>query len=119
MGIFSTRIRVSHPARPSDSREIELVVDTGATLTKLPRDLLEGLGVTPTSKKQMVLADSSIITREAGYARIAIDGIADLVPVSFGTRGEPPLLGATTLEILGFVVDPIEQKLVPRPLRDK
>src|SRR2546421_436966 len=75
--------------------------------------------VSPTSKKQMVLADNSIITREAGYARVAIDGIADLVPVSFGTRGEPPLLGATTLEILGFVVDPIEQKLVPRPLRDK
>jgi aspartyl protease family protein len=119
MGVFTTRIRVSHPARPDVSREIELVIDTGATLTKLPSDLLAELGITPTSKKQMVLADSSVITREAGYARIAIDGTADLVPVSFGARGEPPMLGATTLEILGFVVDPIEQKLVPRPLRGK
>ena len=119
MGTFTTRIRVSHPARPSASRELELVVDTGATLTKLPSELLADLGITPTSKKQMVLADSSIITREAGFAWIAIDGTADLVPVSFGARGELPLLGATTLEILGFVVDPIDLKLVPRPLRDK
>jgi hypothetical protein len=29
------------------------------------------------------------------------------------------LVGATTLEILGLTVDPIEQKLVPRPLREK
>lgn|GEM_PF-3718920 len=41
------------------------------------------------------------------------------VPVAFGGRGEPVLLGATTLEILGFTVDPIEQKLVPRPLLEK
>jgi aspartyl protease family protein len=119
MGTFSTRIRVSHPERPLVSREIELVVDTGATLTKLPSDLLADLGITPTSKKQMVLADSSVITREAGYARVVINGAADLVPISFGAKGEPPLLGATTLEILGFAVDPIDQKLVPRPLRDK
>ncbi len=95
------------------------MVDTGATLTKLPSDLLADLGITSTSKKQMVLADSSIITREAGYVWIVIDGTADLVPVSFGARDELPLLGATTLEILGFVVDPIDQKWVPRPLRDK
>jgi hypothetical protein len=39
-------------------------------------------------------------------------------PVAFGDRGEP-LLGATSLEILGLIVDPIEQKLVARPLREK
>src|SRR5437870_13044307 len=117
MGIFTTRIRVSHPATSTDSREIELVVDTGATLTKLPSELLADLGITPTSKKQMVLADSSVITREAGHAWIAIDGTADLVPVSFGARGEPPLLGATGQDLVGSVVAIIDHKLTPIPVR--
>lgn len=38
------------------------------------------------------------------------------VPVAFAEVGESSVLGATSLEILGFGVDPVEKKLVPRDL---
>jgi hypothetical protein len=34
-----------------------------------------------------------------------------------GELGEEPVLGATSLEGLGFMVDPVGQKLIPRDLR--
>lgn len=33
----------------------------------------------------------------------------------FGSKGERPLVGATTLEILGLMVDPTKQTLVECP----
>jgi len=39
------------------------------------------------------------------------------VPVAFGEPGEKAVLGATALESLGFVPDPIAKKLVARNLR--
>jgi predicted aspartyl protease len=59
------------------------------------------------------------VIRSVGQVWVSLDGRSGIVPVAFGNRGEQVLLGATTLEILGFVVDPIDQKLLPRPLRDK
>lgn len=64
-------------------------------------------------------SENRTVTRQVGQAWVTLGGRAGIVPVAYGDRGEPVLLGATTLEILGFTVDPIEQKLVPRPLREK
>ena len=52
--------------------------------------------------------------RASGHAQITIDGVSDLAPVVFGAPGVMFFLGATTLEILGFMVDPIAHKLIPR-----
>ena len=38
------------------------------------------------------------------------------MPVAFGEPGEEAVLGATALEILGLLVDPVNQKLIPRNL---
>jgi len=37
-------------------------------------------------------------------------------PVAFAEPGEESVLGATALEALGFTVDPVEKRLVPRDL---
>ena len=50
---------------------------------------------------------------------MSIDGQEGRVPVSFGEEGRPALLGVTALEILGFTVDPIEERLKPSPLLGK
>lgn len=34
-----------------------------------------------------------------------------VVPALFGERGDVPVLGATTLEALGYQVDPVTKKL--------
>ena len=119
MGVFSIHMRVANPQDETRCRELELVVDTGATLTKLPGDLLQEHRIAPQFSVPAVTSENRTVTRAVGQAWVSIDGRAGIVPVAFGDRGEPVLLGATTLEILGFTVDPIEQKLVPRPLREK
>lgn len=112
-------MRVANPQEETRWRELELVVDTDATLPKLPGDLLQELRIARQFSVPAVTSDNRTVTRAVGQAWVSIDGRGGIVPVAFGDRGEPVLLGATTLEILGFTVDPVEQKLVPRPLREK
>jgi predicted aspartyl protease len=47
---------------------------------------------------------------------LTIDGRKAAVPVAFGEPGEEAVLGATALEGLGLMVDPVAKKLVPRDL---
>lgn len=119
MGVFSVHIRVANPQDQTLWREVELIVDTGATLTKLPGDLLQEFHIEPQFSVPAVTSENRLVTRAVGQAWVSLDGRAGVVPVAYGNRGEAVLLGATTLEILGFTVDPIEQKLLPRPLREK
>jgi len=51
-----------------------------------------------------------------GGALFTIDGRTLPIPVAFAEPGEESVLGATALEALGFAVDPVAKKLVPRDL---
>jgi hypothetical protein len=42
--------------------------------------------------------------------------MSQFVPVAFAEPGEEAVIGATALETLGLMVDPVAQKLVPRNL---
>jgi clan AA aspartic protease len=119
MGTLATHVQVAHPNNTVSTREIELAVDTGATLTKLPAHLLQELGIQPTSQTPALLSDKRVVMRDVGQAWIKMNGQSGIVPVTYGQQDEPALLGVTTLEILGFMVDPIQQKLIPRPILDK
>ncbi|HEV8715470.1 MAG TPA: aspartyl protease family protein [Candidatus Binatia bacterium] len=119
MGVFTTHIRVANLHDRAQAREIEFVVDTGATLTKLSEDLLTELQIAPQFSLPALTSDNREVLRRIGLAWVNINGRSGAVPVAFGNRGEPVLLGATTLGILGLTVDPVEQKLVPRPLLEK
>jgi len=116
MGLFEVNVTVANPTAPERSTEISLLVDTGATLSWLPRSLLNGLGVKPLSRSRFILADGSRIERETGLALFTLDGKTMGVPVAFAEPGEGSVLGATALETLGFAVDPVEKKLIPRDL---
>ena len=61
----------------------------------------------------MVSVPSDGETREtdSGQARIAYNGVERVCPVLFGEE-DIYLLGATTLEILKLMVDPMNQELV-------
>ena len=43
----------------------------------------------------------------------ALNGHSGPAPVIFGEKGDEPLLGATTLESLGLVLDPFKRRLLP------
>ena len=116
MGRFEVKVTVSNPAQPERSTEVSLLVDTGATLSWLPRELLEGLGLRPVSRSRFLLPDGRHLERQTGGVLLTVNGSTMAVPVAFAEPGEATVLGATGLETLGLAVDPVKQKLVPHDL---
>ena len=92
---------------------IEGLVDTGATYTWVPRDLLARLGVTPEEERPFVLADGREVTYGVAWVRIRIDGRTQPSLCVFGELGTQPLLGVFTLEAFGLGVDPVNGHLIP------
>jgi clan AA aspartic protease len=115
--MFEVKVKLANLAAPSRMEEVSLLVDTGATLSWIPRQVLEGLGATVFSRLPFELADGRRLERDVTTVLLTIDGRKAPVPVAFGEAGEEAVLGATALESLGFLVDPVAQKLVPRNLR--
>ena len=116
MGMFEVKVKLASLAAPDRAAEMSLLVDTGATLSWIPRELLEQLGATPFSRLPFSLADGRQLERDATAVLLTIDGRRAPVEVAFGEPGEVAALGATALEGLGFVVDPVAKKLIPRNL---
>ncbi len=114
MGQFSVRASVAHPADPSRAVEIELLVDTGATLTWISREVLDQLAAPRLRRRSFLVADGRTVERETAGALIQLNGSEANVTVVVAERGDGHLLGATALESLGFAVDPIARRLVPR-----
>ena len=117
MGLFEVKVRMASMAAPDKKEEISLLVDTGATLSWIPRNVLERLGVAPFSRLPFTLADGRTLERDTSAVLLMIDGRKAAVPVAFGEPDEEAVLGATALEVLGFLVDATDGKLVPRNLR--
>ena len=90
-----------------------MLVDTGATFTKAPRELLERLGVALESTYTAELADGSRVERTRGRTIIRLEGKAFPTPVTFGEDGEMSLLGALALEDATLAVDPHSKRLIP------
>jgi len=91
--------------------EIDLLVDTGATLSTIPEDLAQRLGVSMLKPKRAQLADGRELVVEAGTVQIKINGRE--APTTVLIRGNEPLLGVETLETLGLKVNPQTRTLEP------
>jgi len=116
VGSFQAKVRISNLEKPERFADLSLVVDTGATLSWIPRQVLEGLEIEPLSRLPFTLADGRVLQRDIGGLLLSIEGRRGPIPVAFGESGEHPILGATALETLGLVVDPVGEKLIQRNL---
>jgi clan AA aspartic protease len=105
--MFDVKVKLANLASPTQTVEISLLVDTGATFSWIPRDVLERLGVAAYSCLPFTLADGRRLDRDITAVLLTIDGRKAPVPVAFGEAGEEAVLGATALEGLGFMVDPV------------
>lgn len=92
---------------------IEGLVDTGATYSSIPANILQDLGIEPTETVEFELADGSTIERQLGDARARIEGKEVLTTVIFGQDTDSILLGAYTLERAHLTVDPHAQQIRP------
>ena len=90
---------------------IDALVDTGATLTMLPQDLIDRLEVRQTDRLRIRLAEGTIKECGVGGIEVHYDGKRGIVSAGFLSAGARPLIGATTLETLGLAVDPVNLRL--------
>lgn len=109
MGETGARLKVF--GEGGKAEELEAVVDTGATFTKIPRQVAERLGLRPGYEVEVELSDGRSVVRGLALAEVEILGVRMPVPVTVGGEGEPALVGYTTLEILGFKVNPVTGRL--------
>lgn len=107
---------VSKPAERTKSIRLDCLVDTGAVYTMIPRDLLEKINIDVTGSRRFRLANMKVEEYDVGEAYVEVDKIGATSLVVFGPEGSTPLLGVTTLELLGFQVDPISGQLKPLEL---
>jgi clan AA aspartic protease len=116
MGMFEVKVKLASLTATGRTEEISLLVDTGATLSWIPREVLQKLSMTAFSGLPFSLADGRRLERDVRAVVVTFDGRKAPVQVAFGETGEEAVLGATALEGLGFLVDPVAKKLVPRDL---
>jgi len=90
--------------------EVDALVDTGATLTVVPRKLAEELGLRPTGRATVATANG-VIELEKTRIWIELEGRGEIVPALVSDAVDKVLIGVTTLEVLGLQVDPITSKL--------
>ncbi len=112
MGFIHVNVEISNPAAPDDSESVRVLVDTGATLSVLPASMLERLGVRREGRRRF-LGFGGTVTRDTGIVRIRYGGAAAGVSTVFGAENDPPIMGVTALEVLGFDADPVSGKLNP------
>ncbi|MFQ6074730.1 MAG: hypothetical protein ACE5Z5_01160 [Candidatus Bathyarchaeia archaeon] len=98
------------------SDEIELLVDTGAIFSSIPRPTLEKLGLRPIERRGMRVYGGDIVERDIGGLVFEYGGNRAMAPVIFGETKDTPILGTTALEALGYQVDPVTKQLKPTEL---
>jgi aspartyl protease family protein len=116
MGLTVLTLDVANAAAPDRREPVEFLVDSGAVYSFVPRVVLERLGIEPHSRQTFRLADGSTIDRDRGDALFFYRGARGAAPVIFGEPGDATLLGAVSLESLGYVLDAIRRDLMPLPM---
>jgi predicted aspartyl protease len=116
VGLTVVSLDVANPANPTTRQPVDFLVDSGAVYSFVPRDILARLGIEPHSRQRFRLADGSTIERDRADAVYFYRNQRGAAPVIFGEPGDATLLGAVTLESLGFVLDAVRRDLVPLPM---
>jgi hypothetical protein len=95
---------------------VQLLVDSGAACSVVPRAILEQLGIQPIAEQVFGVANGARIRRRKGGALFGYGERAGVADVVFGEPGDANLLGIHTLEALGLGLDPLRRELTELPL---
>jgi clan AA aspartic protease len=113
MGITNATLIVKETRKAQSSSEVDFMIDSGAVYSLVPGKILDSLGIEPHREVRFSLADGSTIMRRVGDAYFEFNGEGASAPVIYGEEGDSPLLGATTLEAIGLVLNPFTRTLHP------
>jgi clan AA aspartic protease len=113
MGITTAILTVREHRKAAKSAEVEFLVDSGAVYSLVPGKILDELDIEPYREMSFSLADGTSIKRRISSAYFEFEGEGGPAPVIYGEEGDTPLLGATTLESIGLVLNPFTRTLHP------
>ncbi len=105
------RLIIKNPRDPKRQEVGEFLVDSGAHYTVLPLEMVRKLKLKPSYEQDFSLADGKIISRSIGGAVIRFEDRELPVPVVLGEKNDTGLLGVTTLESFGLMLDPFQRKI--------
>lgn len=117
MSMTYKRLSLKESRKSEQKAELDFLIDSGAFHSLVPSRVLLDLAVEPYRSVDIILADGSKMTRKVGDLYFELNGEGAVAPVIFGEEGEEPLLGATTLEALGLVLNPLKRELYPMRIR--
>lgn len=116
MGLTNLKLVLKNPQNKTKSKQVEFLVDSGAVYTVVNKKILDELGIRPTGTKTFFLANNTSIDRKIGDALFEYENESGYSKVIFGEPGDSNLLGVTALETLGYVLDPLQRKLLQLPM---
>ncbi len=116
MGHVKVAFKVANPSHRQEVIEVpDALVDTGATWTTIPRQLADQLALDVVGRVRVrTAAGPQEVDQSYAYVEIQGKDIVTFVLISDTYPGV--LIGVTTLEGLGFAVDPTSQRLVDAEL---
>jgi clan AA aspartic protease len=109
-GLGMTYVKVKIRGQ-NGSEALNLLVDTGSTFTWIPTQILEKVRVKYVSKRRFRTIEGREVEREVGEAVLELLGEHVTSIIVFGEKGDASVLGAYSLEGLGFEVDPVTKQL--------
>jgi predicted aspartyl protease len=98
-GMVYARVNV---ANPNDGRtlNLKLLVDTGASFTRISEEKLRAIGVKPVAKCVEKLADGRLVERRSGYVNVEYAGRKTLTQAVFAEKGDVEALGIAAIRQL-------------------
>jgi aspartyl protease family protein len=116
MGHVRVTVKIGHPARRDEAVEVEnVLVDTGATWTVIPRSLADHLGLEVLGRKRVQTANGEI-TVDHSYAYVELEGHETVSDIMITDTFPDVLIGVFTLEGMALAVDPKNGRLVDTQL---
>jgi predicted aspartyl protease len=113
MGVTYVQARLRRPDGRGPTRTVRFLVDSGAIYSVLPEGLWRALRLKAEREVEFTLADGTPIKRGVSECRFEIRGEAATSPVVLGEEHDGALLGAVTLETLGFMLNPLTREILP------
>jgi clan AA aspartic protease len=113
LGITNAILKVKEHRKSEKVAEVNFLIDSGAIYSLVPGKILDQLDIEPYKEMSFSLADGTTLKRKVCSAYFEFEGEGGPAPVVYGEEGDEPLLGATTLESLGLVLNPFTRTLHP------
>ena len=113
MEITNAIVKVKEHRKFEKIAEVNFLIHNGAVYSLVPGKVLDALDIEPYREMIFSLADGTTIKRRVCSAYFEFEGEGGPAPVVYGEEGDEPLLGATTLESLGLVLNPFSRTLHP------